>query len=383
MDCHSTTPVDPRVLEAMTPFFTEHFGNAASTTHRFGWQAQEAVSESRAKIAAAIGAGSPSEIVLTSGATEANNLALKGLFEQYQGRARHLVVASTEHPSVLDVVRALENAGAAVTRIEVGASGVVDPDDVAAAIREDTLCVSVMHANNEIGTVSPIAEIGALCREAGVFFHTDAAQSVGKIPFDVDAMNVDLASISAHKLYGPKGVGALFARRRDPRVVLAAQMHGGGHERDRRSGTLPVPLIVGFARALEIAAEEREAEAARLAGLRDQLCAVITGGLEGVTVNGSMEHRLPGNLNLSFEGVDGEALLLALRDIALSSGSACASATQEPSHVLRAIGVSDALAHSAIRFGLGRMNTDDEIEHVGALVVERVLALRRKSAASV
>lgn len=379
LDHQATTPVDPRVLEAMLPYFGERFGNAASRTHRYGWEADDAVKAARARIAAWLGAASPTEIVFTSGATEANNLALKGALAASADRGRHLVISAIEHPSVRDAARFLADTGRAeVTEVAVSADGLVDPAAVEAAMREDTVLVSVMHANNEVGTVQPLAEIAALCRTRGVLFHTDAVQSAGKIPFDVEALQVDLASVSAHKTYGPKGVGALFVRRRGPRVRLVPLLHGGGHERGRRSGTLPVPLIVGFGEAAALAAALREEEAARLGRLRDRLLERVRGGLEGVRVNGSLERRLPGNLNLSFEGVDGEALLLALRDLAVSSGSACASATPEPSHVLRAMGVPDDLAHGSIRFGLGRGTTEAEIERAGALVVEKVALVRSR-----
>ena len=381
MDHQATTPCDPRVLAQMVPWFTERFGNAASRTHRYGWEAEEAVEAARGQVAALVGATSPRELVLTSGATEANNLALKGVLEAMAGQGkRHLVTAVTEHASVRDTARYLEATGKAeVSWLPVGAEGRVDPEAVASAIRDDTALVSVMHANNEIGTVSDLAAIGAACRARGVYLHTDAVQSVGKIPFDVEAMQVDLASVSAHKLYGPKGVGALYVRRRGPRVRLAIQMHGGGHERGRRSGTLPVPLIVGFGVAADLAAAARETEAARLTRQRDRLLAVIQAGVEGVRVNGSLAHRLPGNLNLAFEHTDAEALILALRGVAVSAGSACTSATPEPSHVLRALGLPDALVTASLRFGLGRGTTDDEVEAVGRMVVDAVATVRARS----
>lgn len=378
MDHHATTPVDPRVLEAMLPYLRERFGNAASRGHAYGWEAEEAVELAREQVAALIGA-SPREIIFTSGATESDNLALKGAAAAYQARGRHLVTARTEHNAVLDTARALERQGWEVTWLQPDPDGIVRPETVAAALRHDTVLVSVMHGNNEIGVLNPIAEIGALCRERGVLFHTDAAQTAGKVPLDVEATNVDLASLSAHKMYGPKGVGALYVRRRRPRVRLEPIIHGGGHERGLRSGTLPVHQIAGFGAACAIARDEMEAESARVAALRDRLADGILSRLQGVTVNGSREHRLPGNLNLSFEGVEGEALLMELRGVALSSGAACTSATLEPSHVLRAIGVPDDLAHASLRFGLGRYNTEEEVDRVVEDVVaavERLRALR-------
>jgi len=377
MDCHSTTPVDPRVLEVMLPYFSEHFGNAASKSHAFGWRAEEAVEEARERVARLAGA-TAREIVWTSGATESNNLAVKGVARFHQSRGRHLVTSSIEHKSVLDSMHALERDGFEVTYLPVDAAGLVHPDDVRAAIRPDTILVSVMHANNEVGTVQPIEAIGRITRERGVLFHTDAVQGAGRIPFDLEAANVDLASLSAHKLYGPKGVGALYVRRR-PRARLVAQMDGGGHERGYRSGTLNVPGIVGFGMAAELARAEMPQEASRLLALRERLRAAILSGLDRVQVNGSLEARLPGNLNVSFRHVEGEALMLAMRDVAVSSGSACTSASLEPSYVLRAMGVSDDMAHSSIRFGLGRFNTEEEVDYVGRLVVDKVTRLREMS----
>jgi len=383
MDHHATTPVDPRVLEAMLPYFTEHFGNAASKSHSFGWKAEEAVEAAREEVARLVGA-TAREIVFTSGATESDNLAVKGAARFHaaapsSGRqGKHLVTCATEHHAVLDSMAALEREGFQVTRLPVGPDGRLDPEQVRAALRPDTTLVSVMHANNETGVVHPVEEIGKITRAAGVLFHCDAVQSAGRIPFDVEAAQVDLAAFSAHKLYGPKGVGALYVRRR-PRARLVAQMDGGGHERGYRSGTLNVPGIVGFGKACALAAAERDAEAARLLALRERLRLGILSGLTEVTVNGSLEHRLPGNLNLSFACVEGEALLLALRDVALSSGSACTSASLEPSYVLRAMGVSDALAHASLRFGLGRFNTEEEVDHVIRLVHEKVRRLRELS----
>jgi cysteine desulfurase len=377
MDCHSTTPVDPRVLEAMLPYFTEHFGNAASKSHSFGWRAEEAVEGAREAVGRLVGA-TGREIVWTSGATESDNLALKGAAKAMAAKGRHLVTCRTEHKAVLDPLAALARDGFEVTTLDVERDGRLDPARVAAALRPDTILVSVMHANNETGVVHPIEEIGRLTREQGVLFHCDAVQSVGKIPFDVEAANVDLASLSAHKMYGPKGVGALYVRRK-PRVRLVPQIDGGGHERGHRSGTLNVPGIVGFGKACELALAEREAEGARVLALRERLRKGILAGVERVFVNGSLEHRLPGNLNVSFAYVEGEALMMAMKDVAVSSGSACTSASLEPSYVLRALGVPDDLAHSSIRFGLGRFNTEEEVDHVVRLVVEKVRKLRDMS----
>jgi cysteine desulfurase len=377
MDNHATTPVDPRALEAMLPFFTEAFGNAASKSHAFGWRAEEAVEEARAQVARLVGAEAR-EIVWTSGATESDNLALKGVarFQAASGGGRHLVTCRTEHKAVLDSAHALEREGFLVTYLDVAPDGRLDPERVRAALRKDTVLLSVMHANNETGVVHPIAEIARVARQAGVLVHCDAAQSAGRLPFDVEALGVDLASLSAHKLYGPKGVGALYVRRRPVRVRLLGQMDGGGHERGLRSGTLNVPGIVGFGKAAELARAELAAEGARLLALRERLRAGLQAGLDGLTVNGSLEHRLPGNLNVSFAGVEGEALLMAVREVAVSSGSACTSASLEPSYVLRAMGVPDALAHASIRFGLGRFNTEEEVDHAVRLFVEKVRKLR-------
>jgi cysteine desulfurase len=379
MDNHSTTPVDPRVLEEMLPFFTTKFGNAASRNHRFGWEAEEAVEHARERIANLIGAKDDKEIVFTSGATESDNLALKGVAEFYKDKGNHIVTTVTEHKAILDTCKRLEKQGCEVTYLAVDKLGRVDPDDVKRALTDKTILVSVMLANNEIGTVQPIAEIGKITRERGVLLHTDAVQGVGKIPFDVQAMNVDLASLSAHKMYGPKGVGALYVRRSRPRVRLVAQMDGGGHERGMRSGTLAVPLLAGFGKACEILAKEGVAESAHLAALRDRLRSSIEGRLDEVYINGSVEHRLPGNLNLSFNFVEGEGLMMAMKDLAVSSGSACTSASLEPSYVLRALGVGDELAHSSIRFGLGRFNTEEEVDYVADLVVQKVARLRELS----
>ncbi len=376
LDNHATTPVDPRVFEHMAPFFTQTFGNSASRTHSFGWDAERAVDRAREQVAHGIGA-SPKEIVFTSGATEANNLAIKGVCE-LSGDRRHVVTVVTEHKAVLDPCRVLEQRGFDITRLPVDGEGRVSPEQVAEALRDDTALVSIMHANNEIGVVQPIRAIGALCRARGVLFHTDAAQSAGKLPLDVEADHLDLVSLSAHKFYGPKGIGALYVRRR-PRVQLAAQIDGGGHERGMRSGTLPVPLIVGMGAALELAISEREEESERVAALRDRLQAAIESQIEHVRVNGSRTHRLPGNLNMSFAYVEGEALLMGMANVAVSSGSACTSASLEPSYVLSALGIPDGLAHSAIRFGLGRFTTPDEIDRTVERVVETVSRLREMS----
>jgi cysteine desulfurase len=377
MDYHATTPVDPRVLEAMLPFFTTDFGNAASKSHAFGWKAEEAVEAAREEVAKLVGA-SAKEIVWTSGATESDNLAIKGAAHFYKDKGKHLVTCKTEHKAVLDSMHALERQGFEVTFLAPEKDGRVDPKKLEAALRPDTILVTLMHANNETGVVHPIAEIGAITRARGIVFHCDAVQSVGKIPFDVDAMNVDLASLSAHKMYGPKGVGALYVRRK-PRVRLVAEMDGGGHERGFRSGTLNVPGIVGFGKACELARAEREAEATRVLALREKLRKGIEKELDLVTLNGSLEHRLPGNLNVSFAYVEGEALMMAVKDVAVSSGSACTSASLEPSYVLRAMGVSEDLAHSSIRFGLGRFTTDEEVEYVVRLVADKVRKLREMS----
>jgi cysteine desulfurase len=379
MDNHATTPLDPRVLEAMLPYFTEDFGNAASRTHAFGWRAEAAVEDARDTIARLIGAESGKEIVFTSGATESDNLAIKGVAEYYASKGKHIITTVIEHKAVLDSCKRLEKEGYEVTYIPVGPSGVVDPDDVAKALTDKTILVSVMLANNEVGTVQPIEEIGKLTRAKGVLLHVDAVQGIGKTPFDVRKMNVDLASLSAHKIYGPKGVGALYVRRSKPRVRLGAQMDGGGHERGNRSGTLNVPGIVGFAKACEILEREGAEESARLRRLRDRLYARITKELDQVIVNGDLERRLPGNLNISFAFVEGEGLMMAIKDVAVSSGSACTSASLEPSYVLRSMGLDEADAHSSIRFGLGRFNTEEEVDYVADLVIAKVKKLRDMS----
>jgi cysteine desulfurase len=379
MDNHATTPLDPRVLQAMLPYFTEDFGNAASRTHAFGWRAEAAVEDARDTIARLIGAESGKEIVFTSGATESDNLAIKGVAEYYASKGKHIVTTVIEHKAVLDSCKRLEKEGYELTYLPVGPSGVVDPNDVAKALTDKTILVSVMLANNEVGTVQPIEEIGKLTRAKGVIFHVDAVQGIGKTPFDVRRMNVDLASLSAHKIYGPKGVGALYVRRSKPRVRLGAQMDGGGHERGNRSGTLNVPGIVGFAKACEILEQEGTEESARLRRLRDRLLQRFTKELDQVIVNGDLEHRLPGNLNVSFGFVEGEGLMMAIKDVAVSSGSACTSASLEPSYVLRSMGLDEADAHSSIRFGLGRFNTEEEVDYVAELVIAKVKKLRDMS----
>jgi cysteine desulfurase len=379
MDNHSTTPLDPRVLDAMVPYFTQKFGNAASRSHIFGWTAEEAVDYSREIIAKMIGAQSEKEIVFTSGASESDNLALKGVAEFYKDKGNHIITTQIEHKAVLDTCKRLEKEGFEVTYLGVGKDGLVSPDDVKNAMTDKTILVSVMLANNEIGTVQPLEAIGKLTRERGVLLHTDAVQGIGKTPFDVQKMNVDLASLTAHKLYGPKGVGALYVRRSKPRVRIVAQMDGGGHERGMRSGTLNVPGIVGFGKACSILMEEGKAENERIFALRERLRTKLMGALDEVYVNGSMEHRLPGNLNISFNFVEGEAMMMAIKDVAVSSGSACTSASLEPSYVLRALGVGDELAHSSIRFGLGRFNTPEEVDYVADLVIGKVKHLRDMS----
>jgi cysteine desulfurase len=376
MDNHSTTPVDPRVLDEMLPYFTTKFGNAASRSHSFGWEAEAAVDTARHRIARLISARDSKEIVLTGGATESDNLALKGVAEFRKDQGNHLITTVVEHKAILDTCKRLEKSGFDVTYLPVGTDGRVDPDDVKRAIRPKTILVSVMLANNEIGTVQPIEEIGKITRAHGVLLHTDAVQGVGKVDFDVERMNVDLASLSAHKMYGPKGVGALYVRRSRPRVRLVAEMDGGGHERGMRSGTLAVPLIVGFGKACDILVQEGKAEASRLLRLRERLRERIVTQLDEVYLNGSLEHRLPGNLNLSFNFVEGEGLMMAIKDVAVSSGSACTSSSLEPSYVLRALQVGDELAHSSIRFGIGRFNSEEEVDYVADLVVDRVSRLR-------
>jgi cysteine desulfurase len=378
MDYHATTPVDPRVLEAMMPYFTEHFGNSASRNHAFGWAAEEAVDTARKQVADLIGANAK-EIIFTSGATESNNLAIKGVAEMYREKGNHIITAVTEHKAVIDTCKKLEKQGGRVTYLPVQKDGRVDLDDLRAAITEKTVLITLMTANNEIGVLQPIAEIGAIAKEKGILFHTDAVQAVGKVPFSVVDTKVDLASMSAHKMYGPKGVGALFVRRRNPRVLLAEQISGGGHERGMRSGTLNVPGIVGLGKAAEIAKAEMAAEGERLRKMRDRLNAKLHAALDELYINGSMEHRLPHNLNVSFAYVEGESLLMGINDVAVSSGSACTSASLEPSYVLKALGAGDDLAHSSIRFGLGRWTTDDEIDYVVDKLTTVVRRLREMS----
>ena len=378
MDNHATTPVDPRVLEEMLPYFTGKFGNAASRNHSFGWAGEEAVETARERIAKLIGA-TTKEIVFTSGATESDNLAIKGVAEMYREKGNHIITAVTEHKAVLDTCKRLEKYGYRVTYLPVQKDGLVDLDDLKRAIDDKTILVTIMAANNEIGVLQPIAEIGKLCHEKGVIFHTDATQAVGKVPIDVVKQNLDLVSISAHKMYGPKGVGALYVRRKGPRVQLSPIIDGGGHERGMRSGTLNVPGIAGLGKACAICDEEMPQESHRLAGLRDRLRDKIMSGLDEVYINGTMEHRLPQNLNISFAYVEGESLLMGINDIAVSSGSACTSATLEPSYVLKALGTGDDLAHSSIRFGLGRFNTDAEVDYVADRVIETVSRLRELS----
>lgn len=376
LDNHATTRCDPRVVEAMAPWWSDDYGNAASHTHVYGWRAEAAVEEARERLAAALGARSPSEVVFTSGATESNNLALRGVARARPAGRDHIVTVATEHRAVLDPCEHLAQQGCRVTVLPVDEDGLVTPEAVREALDDRTLLVSVMAANNEIGVLQPLAEIAALCRERAVAFHTDAAQALGKLPLDMEAMGIDLASVCAHKLYGPKGVGALYVRRRRPRIRLEPLQYGGGHERGLRSGTLPVPLLVGFARAVELCLAEREAEAERLAGLRDRLHERIRSGLDGVVLNGHPTRRLPGNLNLSFEGVEGDSLLVTLKELAVSSGSACTSATPEPSHVLQALGRPDGLVRASLRFGIGRFNSADEIDRAADAVVAGVRALR-------
>jgi cysteine desulfurase len=378
MDNHATSPVDPRVLEAMMPYLTGIFGNAASRNHSFGWEAEGAVEKAREQVAKLIGA-TAKEIIFTSGATESNNLALKGIAEMYRERGNHIITQVTEHKAILDTCKRLEKSGYRVTYLPVKADGLIDLEDLKRAFDEKTILVSIMFANNEIGVVQPVAEIGKLCRERNVIFHTDGVQAVGKIPVNVNSMNIDVLSLSGHKLYGPKGVGALYVRRRNPRVQISEQINGGGHERGMRSGTLNVPGIVGLGKACEIAGQEMAAEGERLSKLRDKLRAKLEGSLDYIHVNGSMEHRLPNNLNISFVYVEGESLLMGINDVAVSSGSACTSATLEPSYVLKALGLGDDVAHSSIRFGLGRFNTEAEVDYVADKVIDIVKKLRELS----
>ncbi|MGI4757379.1 MAG: IscS subfamily cysteine desulfurase [Janthinobacterium lividum] len=378
MDNHATTALDPRVLEAMLPYLTKIYGNSASRNHAFGWEAEQGVDKAREQIAKLINA-TPKEIIFTSGATEGNNLAIKGVAEMYREKGNHIITQVTEHKAVLDTCKRLEKNGYRVTYLPVQPDGLVSVADIEAAMTPETILVTIMYANNEIGTVNPVAEIGKLCHAKGVLFHTDAVQAAGKIPVDVQRDNIDLLSLSGHKVYGPKGVGALYVRRRNPRVQLNAQIDGGGHERGMRSGTLNVPGIVGLGEACEIAMNEMAAETVRLTGLRDYMKAKFENALDYIHVNGNMDHHLPGNLNMSFVYVEGESLLMGINDIAVSSGSACTSATLEPSYVLKALGLGDDVAHSSIRFGLGRFNTKEEVDYVSDKMIDTVLKLRELS----
>ncbi len=378
MDHHSTTPVAPEVFEAMRPYFCERFGNAASRSHPFGWAAEEAVEQARAQVAHLFGC-KPAEIVWTSGATESDNLAIKGVAAAYREKGRHIITSRIEHHAVLDPCKRLEREGYQVTYLPVDRTGRVDPADVERAITKETILISIMAANNEVGTLQPMAEIGRIAKRHGVLFHTDAAQFVGKLPFSVEAWHVDLLSASAHKCYGPKGAGALYVRMSKPRVRLVPQMDGGGHEKGRRSGTLNVPGCVGFGAACALAERELATEPARLIALRERLRAALWSRLDYLYLNGHPTERLPGNLNVSFEFVEGESLLMAFTGVAVSSGSACTSATIEPSYVLLALGVSDELARASIRFGLGRSNTEEEVDFVAAQVIENVNRLRALS----
>lgn len=375
MDNQATTPVDPRVLEEMLPYFRERFGNAASRNHKFGWDAEEAVQAARQQVADLINA-SPREIVFTSGATESDNLALKGVAEMYREKGNHIITCVTEHKAIIDSAKHLEKQGVRVTFLPVGQSGLIDLGELDAAITDKTILVSIMTVNNEVGVIQDIREIGRIAREHGVLFHTDAVQAVGKIPFDVDDLNVDIASLSAHKMYGPKGIGAIYVRRRNPRVLLSPIIDGGGHERGMRSGTLNVPGIVGFGKAAQLAREELPAEAVRLMALRERLRSRLEENLDEVYINGDLQKRIPGNLNMSFAYVEGESLLMGIDDIAVSSGSACTSASLEPSYVLKALGVGEDLAHTSIRFGLGRFNTAEEVDYVAEKVTSTVRRLR-------
>src|ERR1700724_729500 len=378
MDNHATTPMDPRVLEEMLPFFMEKFGNSASRNHSFGWSAEEGVELARERIAKLAGA-TTKEIIFTSGATESDNLAIKGVAEMYKEKGNHIITAVTEHKAVLDTCKRLEKYGYRVTYMPVQKDGLIDLEELKRGLDAKTILVTIMAANNEIGVVQPVAEIGKLCRGRGVIFHTDATQAIGKIPIDVNKMNIDLMSISAHKMYGPKGVGALYVRRKNPRVQISAIIDGGGHERGMRSGTLNVPGIVGFGKACEIARLEMAQESVRIGGLRDRLKDKLSTALDQTFINGNMEHRLPGNPNISFLYVEGESLLMCINDVAVSSGSACTSATLEPSYVLKSLGLGDDVAHSSIRFGLGRFNKQAEVDYVADKIIDVVKKLRQLS----
>jgi cysteine desulfurase len=378
LDNNATTPMDPRVLDAMIPYFTEKFGNAASRSHQFGWVAEEAVDYAREQIAKLIGAD-PKEIILTSGATEADNLAIKGVYEMYASKGNHIITCTTEHKAVLDTCKHIEKLGGQVTYLNVQEDGLVNLAELEAAITDKTILIAIMWGNNEIGVVQPVREISRIARKHGVLFFTDGTQAVGKIPVDVNADGIDLMAFSAHKMYGPKGVGALYVRRKNPRVKVTAQMDGGGHERGMRSGTLNVPSIVGFGKACEVCMNEMESEAARLSVMRDRLEAGLL-QLEESYVNGNREHRLPHVANISFKYVEGEGLMMGFnKEIALSSGSACTSASLEPSYVLKALGLGDDLAHSSLRFGLGRFTTDEQIDYTVKAISETVLKLRQMS----
>ncbi len=380
MDSQSTTPVDPRVLEAMLPYFTEKFGHPASRNHPFGWEAEAAVDKGREQVARLIGARDPKEVIFTSGGTESINLALKGVAEMYREKGNHIVTTAIDQRATMDVCKRLERQGLEITYVPVGRDGLVSVDEIAKALTPKTILISVMFANNEIGTIQPVAEIGKLAKEKGILFHVDAIQAAGKIPVDVEAMGIDLLSATAHLMYGPKGVGALYVRRKNPRVRLAAMIDGGGHERGMRSGTVPVPLAVAFGRAAEICREGMAEEGKRLAALRDRLQNLILSKVDEAYVNGHSEKRLPHNLNISFAYVEGESVLMGLnKEVALSSGSACTSATLEPSYVISALGVDSELAHSSIRFGLHRFSTEEEVDYVGRRTVEVVHRLREMS----
>ena len=379
MDNHATTQVDPRVMETMLPFFTEKFGNASSRNHVFGWDSEAAVERAREQVASLIHAASPREIVFTSGATESDNIAIKGIAEAYAQQGNHIVTCAIEHKAVLDSCKTLERKGYRVTYLRVRANGLIDLDKLRDALTDKTILISIMAANNEIGTIEPVREIGQIAKEKGILFHTDATQAVGKIPMNVEDMGIDLLSLTAHKIYGPKGVGALYVRSSKPRVRLNPLIEGGGQERGFRSGTLNVPGIVGLGKACEIAQEDMMADGERLTGLSQRLKAQIVGQLDEVSVNGDPLQRLPGNLHLSFAYIEGESLLMGLKDIAVSTGSACTSASLEPSHVLRAIGLEEHLAHSSVRFGLGRFNTEAEVDYTARRVVEEVRRLRQLS----
>ena len=375
LDNNATTRCDPRVVAAMLPFFTEDYGNAASRNHPFGWEAEEAVDKARKQVADLIGANAK-EIVFTSGATESDNLAIKGVAEMYREKGNHIITCVTEHKAIIDTCKRLEKEGYRVTYLPVQKDGRISLDELRAAITDKTILITIMAANNEIGVIQPIAEIGAIAKEKGILFHTDAVQIAGKVPFNVNELGVHMASLSAHKMYGPKGVGALYVRRRNPRVLLAPIIDGGGHERGMRSGTLNVPGIVGFGKAAELCRQDMPAESERLRGLRDYLNDKLHRQLDEIYINGSVAHRLPHNLNISFAYVEGESLLMGINDVAVSSGSACTSASLEPSYVLKALGVGDELAHTSIRFGLGRFNTQEEVDYVAARVVHEVQRLR-------